>query len=402
MRILLVHNKYGKLSGEETVMFGQAEILRKNGHNVYLYTRSSEEISKMFLGKARSFFSGIYNPFSAKKFKKYIIETNPDIVHVHNLFPLISPSVIKVCKKMNIPVAMTLHNFRLVCPNGLFFTHGHVCEKCSKGKEWNCILNNCEHSFPKSVGYALRNWVARKLKLYTNMIDCFIALSQFQKCKLSENGIPKDRICVIPNMYSGDLPEDNKSLLPGDYVLYLGRFSEEKGIDTILQTAMLLPNIKFKLLGNGYEKYLSKKPPNVDMPGFIDGAELNKIITKSRIMVMASSCYEGFPMSLLDAMSKSKAVVVPDIGAFTEIINNGKFGVLFKSGDAKDMAKKVKYLYNKLELCREMGQAGKLALQKKYSDKVYYESLIIQYKNICKIQTINSNTGNDYERREQT
>ncbi len=384
MKVMLVHNCYGKFSGEEAVVNTQKDILKKNGVDVCTYTRSSDEIDKMVLGKFRAFFSGIYNPMSAVKFKNFLVDELPDIVHIHNLFPLISPSIIDVCKRMGIPVVMTLHNFRLICPNGLLFNKGQICEKCAGGKEWNCILNNCEHSLPKSIGYALRNWVARVLKIYISSVDGFIALSEFQKKKLSENGIPGEKISVIPNAFHGNATECDGNGGLGDYVLYLGRFSEEKGIDVMLRAAEILPDVKFKLLGNGYEDYLGYSFDNVDMPGFKQGAELKEIIQNARVMIMSSICYEGFPMSLLDAMSNSKAVVVPDIGAFTEIINNGNFGYLFRSGDPNDMAEKIKFLYNNSKICEEMGRAAKSALRDKYSEQVYFSALIALYKKFNK------------------
>ena len=167
MKILLIHNKYGKFSGEEAVVESQLEMLKANGHKVITYYRSSEEIPDMKYGKIRAFFTALDNPRSKHDIRKLIINEQPNVVHIHNLYPLIAPSVLKMIKGFKVPVVMTVHNYRIACPNGLFYANDKVCEKClGFGKELNCIFNNCEGSFFKSTGYALRNYWARVNKYY--------------------------------------------------------------------------------------------------------------------------------------------------------------------------------------------------------------------------------------------
>ena len=186
MKILIIHNKYGKFSGEEAVVEAQIKLLRANKHEVITYFRSSEELEAMPNAKLKAFFSAIYNPKSIRELKELLVKENPDVVHIHNMYPLISPAILPVIKKMGIPIVMTVHNYRLLCPNGLFFNKGQICEKCTGAlKELNCITNNCESSLFKSSGYAARNFWARKKDYYLNNVDLFLCLTEFQKNKLA-------------------------------------------------------------------------------------------------------------------------------------------------------------------------------------------------------------------------
>ena len=167
MKILFIHNKYAKFSGEEAVVESQIKLLRDNGHQVITYFRCSEELEHMSNAKIKAFLSAFHNPNSVKEIKKILEKEKPDLVHIHNLYPLISPAILPAIKEKGIPIVMTVHNYRLLCPNGLFFSNGKICEKCTgAGKEINCIINNCEGSLFKSTGYALRNFWARTKKYY--------------------------------------------------------------------------------------------------------------------------------------------------------------------------------------------------------------------------------------------
>ncbi len=200
MKILLIHNQYAKLSGEEVVVKSIENVLRQNDHDVSCYFRSSAELEKMPFGKTRAFFSGIYSFYSRKALKILLSTKQPDIIHIHNLYPLISPSILTECREAGIPVIMTVHNYRLICPNGLFMVRGRICEKCAGGNEYWCIFKNCEGSLFKSTGYALRNWFARMNNFYVNAVSIYVCLTNFQKGKMVKEGFPEDRIEIIPNI----------------------------------------------------------------------------------------------------------------------------------------------------------------------------------------------------------
>ncbi len=229
MNIALVHNRYAVDSGEETVVENIADLISAHGHDVALFTRSSSEISTMLLGRARAFFSGIFNFSVMKAFRCFLSQSKPDIVHIHNLFPLISPSVLIECRRAHIPVVMSVHNYRLLCPNGLHMPKMdlRICEKCCGGREYWCILKNCEGNLPKSLGYALRSYVARKTQLYRANVSIYVCLTHFQKQHLVSQGYPEDRMVILPNMVPVKDKPDISS--PGDYVGFVGRVSHRKG-----------------------------------------------------------------------------------------------------------------------------------------------------------------------------
>ena len=380
MRICIVHNEYGKFSGEEVVVSGQKKLLSNNGHDVICFERSSAEIPQMLLGKLRAFLSGIYSFFSRRQIRKLLKKYKPDIVHIHNLFPLISPSILPECKRTKTPVVMTVHNYRLICPSGLFMNRGRICEKCSGGHEHWCILRNCEKNLFKSTGYALRNYIARKLRLFLDNVDIFICLTEFQKAKLVTEGFPADRCVVIPNMV--ELNSADFSFNPGDYVGFAGRVSYEKGITTLLEAAKKCPDIKVKAAGKckGMTQQLKASLSNVDFVGHISAAALLEFYSHCRIVVLPSICYEGFPNTIIEAMFCGKPVICSRIGGLSKIVDEGVNGLLFEPGNADDLAEKISYLWSKPDLCKKMGQAGREKALNEYSPLKYYEKLMNAYQ----------------------
>lgn len=236
MKVLLIHNEYGKYCGEEAVVDRMERMLSANGHIVRKYTRSSAEIPKMLLGKVRAFFAALYNPLSNWHLIRILDSFQPDVVNIHNLYPFISPSALFIIKKRKIPIVMTVHNFRLICPTGLFMRNGFPCEACLQGGEWNCIKYNCEHTLFKSVGYALRNWFARITEAYTHCVDRFACITEFQRQKLIAAGFDEAKIEVIPN-FLDHIEEPSRT--KGAYVAYSGRLSFEKGVDLIIDPCTL-------------------------------------------------------------------------------------------------------------------------------------------------------------------
>jgi glycosyltransferase involved in cell wall biosynthesis len=380
MKICIVHNEYGAYSGEEAVVAGQVALLKEYGHEVCLFTRSSADIPKLFMGQLRAFCSGVFNPFSRRAFRKFLQTEMPDIVHVHNLFPLVSPSILPVAKQLGIPVVMTVHNYRLVCPNGLHFSHGEVCTRCAGGKEYWCAKRNCEGSVVKSFGYALRSWWARKRGYYLDCVSVFACLTQFQKDLLMQSGIPVDKIQVVPNMIGTNLKA--APLGQGTYVGFCGRLSPEKGIDILVEVARSNAEIQFVAAGS-YEampNLASRVPENFTLLGHCGPAEMAQFYEGARVIVLPSVCFEGFPMVILEAMLMDKVVVCSDIGGLSDIVEDGTTGLLARPSDAQDLGEKIVTLWNAPELCKIMGIAGRQKALREYSREGYYQRLLNVYQ----------------------
>jgi len=274
-------------------------------------------------------------------------------------------------------VVMTIHNFRLMCPTGLFMRDGKPCELClQRGNEWNCVKYNCEHSILKSVGYAVRNAVARIKRHYLECVDVFACITDFQRQKLIEAGFPKEKIVVIPN--SVDAPDIALTTL-GDYVAYSGRISREKGVDMIIEVARRNPKIPLKLAGAVRDKELIENlPSNVELMGYLSGEALQRFYGDARFFVMASRWYEGFPMTILEAASYSKPMIAPDHGGFTEIIGKGAdaIGRLFAPGAIDALEKEVVSLWEDKALLTRLGASAKDKLRHEYSSEVISQKWI--------------------------
>ncbi|WP_418213214.1 glycosyltransferase family 4 protein [Bacteroides difficilis] len=372
MKILLVHNNYGKYSGEEAVVDKMASMFREHGHEVCFYRLTTERSRESLSGKIKGFLCGIYSPSGVKGLREILEREKPDVVNVHNLYPFISPAALFECKKTKVPVVMTVHNFRLICPTGLFMRNGKPCEVClQKRNEWGCIQYNCEHSYFKSVGYTLRNVYARWTGAYKNNVRTFACITEFQRKKLIEAGFDKNKIVVIPN--SIDIPLKYKTTF-GSYVAYIGRLSYEKGYDLLVEIARKYPEIQFCFAGAKREDTNIAFPKNVQLMGYLKGKELEYFIKNARLVVIPSRCYEGFPMAILEAAQFGKPCVCPDHGGFTEIIGKGEntIGRLFEPNNLNDLEKQILALWNQPVLVEELGQKAYEKLQKEYSSEVVY------------------------------
>jgi len=387
MKILLIHNKYGKFSGEEAVVESQIKLLKDRDHQVITYFRSSEELVTIPNGKIKAFFAAFYNPKSIKKLTILIEKEQPDIVHVHNLYPLISPAILAHIKKMRIPIAMTVHNYRLLCPNGLFFNDGEVCEKCTgKGKELNCLTNNCEDSLFKSTGYALRNFWARKKKYYIDNVDVFLCLTEFQKRKLISNGYPENKFQIIPNFYDKTIKDVVYNPELKNYVAFAGRISPEKGIPILLEAAKQLPHIQFQLAGEMRGDYYKELtiPENVTLRGMLSQESMKGFYQKARVYIHSSTCYEGFPMVFPEAMAHKLPVIAPKMAGFPEIIKHNINGLLFEPGNAKKLAENIQKMWSDKKLVEKLAKNNFEKVKNTYSAECYYNRLIDAYKNLLK------------------
>jgi glycosyltransferase involved in cell wall biosynthesis len=381
MRILYVHNEYGMWSGEETASEGLARLLTDHNHEVFWLRRSSHGLNESFVKKARAFLAGIYNPFSARDIACMLDEIRPDLVQVQNIYPLLSPSIFGPIRRRGIPTVMRCPNYRLFCPNGRHLVNGEVCEKClSLGGEIWCVLRNCEGSLLKSTGYALRNVSARTSGSILRNVDVFIVQSAFQKQKFTERGIPESRIGIVPALIAcNGHPEPHGG---GELVTFVGRVSPEKGVEDFIDAARLMPNVPFAVAGSdhGMPGLHEKSPANVRWLGFLSPSELDELYRESRIVVVPSRWYEGFPDVIAQAMAHARPVVAARIGAMTCIVDDKKTGLLFAVGDSRDLVDKLTVLVQDEGLCRELGEAGREKALAQYSPQGVYAALIAVYE----------------------
>jgi glycosyltransferase involved in cell wall biosynthesis len=386
MRILFIHNNYaGNNSGEEHAAEGLASLLESQGHEIKWYRRSSDEIAGTRNGQIKAFFTGVYNPFAVSELKEILKDFDPNLVQVQNLYPLISPAILKTIKDAGIPLVMRCPNYRLFCPNGLHLDgKGEVCEKClGNGKELNCVFKNCEGNRFKSTGYALRNFMARKAWGILDYPDAYIVQSDFQRNKFIKNGIAPEKLFIIPGLTP--IIETSPSL-PGDLVSFVGRVSLEKGIVEFLEAARILPHIPFVVAGNldkRLEYLKNQSSSNVSWMGFLKGKDLDDLYKNSRFIVVPGKWYEGFPNVITRAMQHARPVITSNLGAMASIIDHEKNGLLVVPGDSKELMSAIEKLYQQPSLGVRYGKHGRDKAQSQYSrDKVYellsglYSSLV--------------------------
>lgn len=381
MKILYVHNEYAKPSGEEHAAGELVALLEEHGHEVRWFTRSSAEIAGTKAGKLKALITGIYNPSSAKKLAKVLDDFKPDIVQVQNLYPLLSSSVFAPIKKRGIPVVMRCPNYRLFCPEGLSLDpKGEICERCWGGYEINCAVHNCMGNRSKSIGYALRNAFSRISGNIRRGVDVFIVQSEFQKSKFEGQGIPSEKIGILP----GISPRIEKEYTPelGEWVSFVGRVSAEKGINEFIEAARMNPEIPFRVAGNldvNFEVPYNL-PKNLEFVGFKKGEALNEFYMKSRIIVIPSKWYEGFPNVIVRGMLLYKPVITTDLGAMQSIIDDGLNGFRVPPADAKALGDAIARLYPDCAKCLAFGEAGYHKATSEYSRDEVYNQLMCIYE----------------------
>ena len=384
MKVLFIHNEYAKMSGEEQSVINLTRMLTDHGHTVDLLKRSSAEISDSLSGKIKSFFTGIHNPCAVKSVRQKIADFKPDIVQVQNLYPLFSPSIIPAIKALGIPVVMRCPNYRLFCPNGLCYdASGQICEQCFGGHEWNCFQKNCLESRVKSLGYTVRNMAARMTRRILDHVDTFIVQTDFQRKKFIQQGIPENKLAILPGVAPQmEPPPENWPI--GNTVTYIGRVSAEKGIFDFLKAAESLPQIPFVVAGSydDYQDLPQKASSNVKWLGFLRGDALRQAYLNARIVVVPSRCYEGFPNVIVTAMMLERPVIATDLGAASSIITHDVDGRLFPFNNIDALTSSISELYNDDAACRRLALKGHESAASRFSAESVYETLIGIYEKL--------------------
>lgn len=386
MKIIQIHNWHRFGGGSELVVKTTTDMLKRKGHSIILKIFDSQQLAQGLEGKLRVFTCGIYSTIGRQTISTLIRKQKPDIIHIHEVYPFFSPWILKDCHKAGVPVVMTCHDYRLTCPVATHLRNGKVCELCTSGKEYRCLLKNCRKNIFESFAYASRSMVAKKFKLFQNNVTMFIALTDFAKHRLIEAGYPAEQIDIVPNMVP--LPASTTDHSQVDYIAYIGRISSEKGIDTLLSAITRFPEYRLQLAGNGplLSKLSEKSQKNISFLGLLNHTNLPDFYKKSKFIIVPSKWFEGCPIVILEAMSYGLPVIVSNIGGMSEIVDDGVTGFLFNPGNVDELAEKIKLLWENPELCRKMGKAGREKMIREYSEEAYYQRLIAVYEKAFKLQ----------------
>lgn len=370
MKILQIHNKYRYFGGEDSVVDEEAKLLRSHNHEVNQLIRENSIELKSFQDKLSAFKNISYSHKSFEILNKELLKFgNPDIVHVHNTFPLWTYSVFDFFKKRNVPIIMTLHNYRLIWENlGLF---NKDREKYGYFKDSN-------------IGsYIISKFINKRKDLLKN-ISKFITHTEFTKQEFSKHVIPENKLVIKPNFLK---LTNNKiqSILEKNNAIFASRISKEKGIFSLIKAFEKI-DINLDILGDGplFNEIKKKKINNIKLHGNLTRDEVNKLISKSKFLVFPSEWYESFPMTILEAFREGTLVLASNIGSIKSIIKDRFNGILFEPGNTLDLIDKVKWILNNQRECDQIALNANSEFNQKYSSEVNYKQLIDVYEKAIK------------------
>lgn len=356
-------------------------LLETRGHEVRLHTISNETVRDRW-AKVRTAWRAVYSTAARRQVAAEIERFRPDVVHVHNFFPLLTPSVYDACRAAAVPVVQTLHNYRLMCVNTQFLREGRVCELClGKAVPWRGVLHACWRSRWASGAVAAMLAAHRVLRTWTDKVDRYIALTDFARGKFIEGGLPAQKIVVKPNFVH---PDPGVGGSRGGYALFVGRLVPEKGVTTLLAAhERLAGRIPLKVLGQGplVDQVCTTacRTPGLDLVGQQRPEQVLAAMKEARVLIVPSIFYESFPMVIAEAYAVGLPVVASRLGSMSSLVVDGRTGLQFRRGDPDDLATKLVWLWSHPHQCDAMRRGARREFEEKYSGARNHEMLMDIY-----------------------
>ena len=384
MKIIMIHNKYLVRGGEDESREAEERLLREMGHQIETYEDNNKRVEA--LGKIQVAAKTIWSTESYQAINLRLSKQKYNLVHVQNFFPLISPSVYYAAKAEGVPVIQSLRNYRLFCANYNFFRDGHVCEDCmGKLIPWPGVVHACyRDSRMGTAVVAAMQTVHRAMRTWSKMVDQYITLTEFARQKFIEGGLPADKIVVKPNFV---YPDPGGGEGKGEYALFVGRLSSEKGIETMLTAWKYLgTKIPLKIIGDGPLSQrvaeATKQISGVEWLGRRALREVYDLMGEAAFVVFPSEWYETFGRVAVEAFAKGTPVVAANIGAIAELVESGRTGLLFHPGDAQDLAAKVEQILSQPAKLNQMRQEARAEFEAKYTAEQNYQMLMDIYEQV--------------------
>jgi len=386
MKIVMVHNSYREGGGEDVVFAQECANLARAGHTVVRYQRSNAEIaSHNAFGKLALAKDTVWSSTTRRDFTALLARKTPDLVHVHNTFAVISPSIYAACQDREIPVVQTLHNFRLLCPAATFHRDGNVCEACAEKSLLEAIRHACyRDSRTATATVAVMLTTHRLLGTWNNAVDSYIALTSFARDKFIAAGIRPEKLFVKPNFVD---PDPGPRAGAGEYAFFAGRLSAEKGVDTLLKAWKHLDQpFPLRIAGNGPDRgrleafATDRNLRDVQFLGRLSYSETVAAMKGARFVVVPSTWYETFALVIAEAMACGVPVICSRLGAMQENVADGVTGLHFTPGDPENLAEKVSWAWtHPSEMC-EMGRAARREYEFRYTAEKNYSLLMEIYE----------------------
>jgi glycosyltransferase involved in cell wall biosynthesis len=387
MKVLSVHNSYQKPGGEDQVFAQEAELLRSHGHRVILYQASNDQVTGsnplIMLGDT------IWNHKVYRELRTLIRSERPNIVHVHNAFPVISPAAYHAASDEQVPVIKTLHNYRMLCPAATLYRDGHVCEECV-GKHFPMpgITHACYRGSRSATAAAAAMLAIHHAKqTWSQSISGYIALTNFARDKFIQGGFPAEKIFVKPNYVQND---PGRGEGKGNYALFVGRLTAEKGVRTLLEAWKHLGDeLPLQIAGDGMlageveQACLQQK--NISWLKWLPRTEILQRMQNATVLILPSQWYEGFPMILAEAFAVGLPVIASKLGSMLSIVHHQRTGLHFESGNAKDLVETVRWFLAHPAEAAFMGAQARREYEVKYTADVNYTQMINIYQAVLSL-----------------
>ena len=389
MKILLAHNSYQQRGGEDATFEKERDLLRRAGHEVVEYCRSNFEVQQysMPFGQIALAKNAIWSSHTRSEFRQLLLQQRPQVVHVYNTFTMISPSIYWACRDAGIPVVQTLQNFRLSCPTGDFFRAGKVCEECTQHGLIESLRHGCYRgSRATTATVAAMLAFHRWNQTWTRMVDRYIALTDFACKKFIEAQLPAEKLTVKPNFVH---PDPGERQGPGDYALFVGRLSREKGMTTLLSAWERLPKpMLLRIVGDGpmreqlQAEAAARSLSTVMFAGRLPNQEVMQMIRGAKFLIFPSECYENCPTTILEAFACGVPVITSRLGAMAELVADGRTGLHFRANDPADLAEKVSWAWSHDGATASFGHEARAEYESKYMAQKNYEMLMRIYQSV--------------------
>jgi glycosyltransferase involved in cell wall biosynthesis len=388
MKILFAHNYYGSSapSGENRAFDAERAMMARRGHEVESFTRHSDEIrGQGAWGKVKGALSTPWNLWTPRAVGAAVARFRPNVVHVHNTFPLISPAIFSAIGSQSARV-LTLHNYRLYCAAATPLRAGEICTEClDRGAAWPAVRHACyRESRFATLPLAINIDLHRTLRTWERHVDAFIVLSDFQRALMVNAGLPADKVRVKPNFYFGNASVlDWRERKP--YIMFAGRLTAEKGLATLIHAwrkwGAAAPELRVAgdgALRSSLEALAAGLP--VRFLGQLDAAEAQEQIASAKLLVLPSECFEGFPMVLAEAFALGTPVAASDIGPLPAIVEDGVSGLVFAPRNPDAMLEKLRKGWDTPGLLEQLAKGARAAFEQEYAEAVNYDVLISIYR----------------------
>jgi glycosyltransferase involved in cell wall biosynthesis len=382
MKVIHAYNQHRDAGGAENATPATIELLRSHGVEVEVFTRRSGDLPLNLRGRLKAGTSIFYAPESVRQFSALLESFRPDLVHVHEVFPLVSPWIIPLCTRRRVPVAMSVIDYRMTCPvvNHLF--KGEICTRCTGGHEYWAVLRNCRGNLPESISVALYTALVRKRRLFTGHVSRFLAPSDFTRQWLIDHAeVEPSRITTLSPLV--EIPEEGSDPGAGGYVAYAGRITPEKGIGIFLEAARLC-RLPFRISRNQFSRETMPVPPEVGVVITRNRADLQAFFRGARMLILPSIWFESFGLVGAEAMGHGIPLVASRLGALSCLVEDGVDGLLFEPGNPRDLSEKIRRLWDDPELCRRLGRAARQKAVSLWSPARHFEHLSAAYKDLLK------------------